>query len=152
MLEMQYVVFKLSMERFCVDISNVSNITEFDSITSVPNAPDYIAGIINLRGDIIPIIDLKKRFNIIENERTHEARVIVISFSGKDVGFIVDSVSEVLRLPRKDIAETPALLKNLGNGYMTGVAKVNNSIAIVLDLELIFSEEERDMVIALKEE
>lgn len=152
MAEMQYVVFRLDTERFCVDISNVSGITEYREITGVPNSPSYIKGVINLRGDIIPVVNLKKRFDLPEKKVTSETRIINISFNGKDIGFLVDAASEVLRISEEDIDEAPDIIKSKDGDYISGVAKIDEKIAIVLDLEKIFTEEERKVVIGLKEE
>lgn len=151
MAEMQYVVFKLGKERFCVDISNVSGITEHSEITPVPNSPNYIKGVVNLRGDIIPVVNLKYRFGIEESALTHETRIINIAFNGKDIGFLVDSASEVLRISTDEIEAAPQIIKGNDGDYISGVAKIDNKIAIVLDLEKIFSEEERVKIMALKE-
>lgn len=151
MAEMQYVVFKLGNERFCVDISNVSGITEHSEITPVPNSPKYIKGVVNLRGDIIPVVNLKCRFGIEESDLTHETRIINIAFNGKDIGFLVDSASEVLRISTDDIEAAPQIIKGKDGDYISGVAKIDNKIAIVLDLEKIFSDDERVKIMALKE-
>lgn len=152
MSEMQYVVFKLGQERFCVDIANVSGITEYREITGVPNSPSYIEGVVNLRGDIIPVVNLKKRFNIKEVERSEETRIININFNGKDIGFIVDEASQVLRITSDNIDPAPDIIKGKNGAYIAGIAKIDNQIAIVLDLENIFDEEERALVMGLKEE
>jgi purine-binding chemotaxis protein CheW len=151
MAEMQYVVFKLGEERFCVDISNVSGITEYREITGVPNAPVYIEGVVNLRGDIIPVVNLKKRFNITATELSEETRIVNINFSGKDIGFLVDEASQVLRITSDNIDPAPDIIKGKNGEYIAGIAKIDNQIAIVLDLEHIFNEEERELVMGLKE-
>lgn len=150
MAEMQYVVFRLGVERFCVDISNVSAITEFKEITPVPNSPKYIEGVINLRGDIIPVVNLKQRFEIQEVERSEETRIININFNGKDIGFLVDEASQVLRIGVEDIEPAPEIIRGKDRAYISGIAKIDNRIAIVLDLEHIFNEEERSAVMGLK--
>ncbi len=150
MTEMQYVVFRLGNERFCVDISNVSAITEYKEITSVPNSPSYIEGVINLRGDIIPVVNLKKRFNIEEIERSDDTRIVNINFNGKDIGFIVDEASQVLRIGQENIEAAPEIIKGKERAYISGIAKIDDRIAIVLDLAHIFNDEERLAVMGLK--
>ncbi len=152
MAEGQYVVFKLSGERFCVDITAVSGIAEYQNITNAPNSPEYIKGIINLRGDIVPVVNLKKRFNLPETELTSETRIINISFAGKDVGFLVDAASDVQHILDENIEEVPEILKKKDNEYISGVAKVDGKIVIVLDLTKIFNEEETEKVLQLKNE
>ncbi|MCK8061009.1 MULTISPECIES: chemotaxis protein CheW [unclassified Fusibacter] len=152
MAEMQYVVFKLGEERFCVEISNVSGITEYKEITGVPNSPSYIEGVVNLRGDIIPVVNLKKRFVIEETKLSEETRIININFNGKDIGFLVDEASQVLRITDDNIEPAPEIIKGKGGKYISGIAKIDDQIAIVLDLENIFDEEERALVMGMKEE
>lgn len=150
MAEMQYVVFRLGQERFCVDISNVSAITEFKEITPVPNSPTYIEGIINLRGDIIPVVNLKRRFNIEETKPSDDTRIVNINFNGKDVGFLVDEASQVLRIGSENIEVAPEIIKGKERAYISGIAKIDDRIAIVLDLEQIFNDDERVAVMGLK--
>ncbi len=151
MKNMQFVVFKLGEQSFCVDIDKVSSITEMTDISYLPNTADYISGVVNLRGEIIPIIDLKYRFNIESEARTNDARIIVIAFGNDNLGFIVDAVSEVVNVSATDISETPALIAETNN-YITSIAKINNKIAVVLDLENVFNNDEKDMLLALKTE
>lgn len=150
MAEMQYVVFRLGREKYCIDISFVAGITEFKEITSVPEAPYFIDGIINLRGDIIPIVNLKNRFHIEQSEKTDDTRIIVVKVSGKDVGFIVDEASQVLRISTDDIEAAPEIIKGKDREYISGVAKISGEIAIVLDLEKILNEEEKVVVLAIE--
>ncbi len=150
MAEMQYVVFRLSKEKYCIDISFVAGITEFKEITAVPEAPYFIDGIINLRGDIIPIVNLKKRFNIEQTEKTADTRIIVVKVAGKDVGFIVDEASQVIRISTEDIEEAPEIIKGKDREYISGVAKIAGEIAIVLDLERVLNEEEKNVVLAIE--
>ncbi len=151
MRDMQFVVFKLGKQSFCVDIDKVSCITEMTDISYLPHTADYISGVVNLRGEIIPIIDLKYRFNIENEARTNDARIIVIAFGDDNLGFIVDAVSEVINVSAENIAETPALIAE-SNNYITAIAKIEDKIAVVLDLENVFNSDEKDMLIALKTE
>jgi purine-binding chemotaxis protein CheW len=146
MSESQYVVFRLEKEKYGVDIANVGGITEVTEITKVPNSPYFIEGVINLRGSIIPIINLKKRFNIVHTEETNDKRIIIINVKGKDVGYIVDEASQVLRIDNNDIDPTPSLLLSEDRKYISGIAKVNNSIIILLDLVNILNTQEIDQI------
>lgn len=150
MAEMQYVVFRLGQERFCVDIGNVSAITEYRDITSVPNSPTYIEGVVNLRGDIIPVVNLKRRFNIDDTTVSDDTRIVNINFNGNDIGFLVDEASQVLRIDKDMIEPAPEIIKGKGSAYISGIAKIDDRIAIVLDLEHIFNDDERAAVMGLK--
>lgn len=143
MTENQFVVFKLGDEKYGVDILNVSTISEYLEITRVPDAPNYVQGMINLRGDIIPVINLKRRFNIPETDVSDETRIIIYTIDGVAIGFLVDEASQVLRVDDKDIEETPAILRGADREYISGVGKYNNQIIILLDFSKILSDAER---------
>lgn len=143
MAENQFVIFKLGEERYAVDILNVGGISEFRDVTKVPNAPYFIDGIINLRGDIIPIVSLKKRFNIPEKAVDSDTRIIINNIRGKDIGFVVDEASQVIKIDDADIEDAPDIVKGADRQYISGVGKVNDQIVILLNLEKILSEEEQ---------
>lgn len=146
MAENQFVIFKLGSERYAVDILNVGGISEYREITKVPNAPVFIDGIINLRGDIIPIVNLKKRFNIPEKQVDSDTRIIINNIGGKDIGFIVDEASQVIKIDDANIEPAPEILKSGDREYIAGVGKVEDTIVILLDLEKILSEDEKKRV------
>jgi len=144
MSDRQYVIFKLGDEKYGVDISNVGGITEFSTITKVPNAPQYIEGMINLRGDIIPIINLKTRFNIPVTEGDTDPRIIVYNTKDRDIGFIVDDASQVLRLEGKDIDPAPSIITGKDRQFIDGVGKYEGEIIVLLDFEKILSDDETE--------
>jgi purine-binding chemotaxis protein CheW len=143
MTENQFVVFMLGDEKYGVDILNVSTISEYLEITKVPDAPVYVEGIINLRGDIIPVINLKKRFNIAETSISDDTRIIIYSIDGVAIGFLVDEASQVLRIDESQIEPTPAILKGADREYISGVGKHEGKIIILLDFAKILSDDER---------
>lgn len=149
MTENQFVVFKLGEERYGVDILNVNTISELMDITKVPDAPNYVKGIINLRGDIIPVINLKSRFNIPETEIDEETRIIIYAIDGVLIGFLVDEASQVLRIDSKDIESTPVILRGGDREYISGVAKYENKIIILLDFAKVLNDSEREQIKAL---
>ncbi|MCG8540609.1 MAG: chemotaxis protein CheW [Clostridia bacterium] len=148
MSEKQYVIFNLGNEEYGVDIMKVKEISEFKESTKVPNAPYFVDGIINLRGEIIPIVNLKKRFNIDNNDVDSDTRIIVINLNERNVGFVVDEASQVLRINDNDIDPAPEIIAGIERQYITGVGKVDEKIIILLDLEKILTDEEK---IKLKE-
>jgi len=151
MAENQFVIFRLGNEKYGVDIMKVKEICEYKASTKVPNAPDFIEGIINLRGEIIPIVNLKKRFKISgADEVSTYSRIIVININEKNVGFIVDEASEVLRINGADIEEAPEIITGIDRRFITGVGKVNESIILILDLEKILTEKEKEKLEELK--
>lgn len=145
--EIQLVVFKLrqgdAVCEYGVSITSVQEIIPVAEPTRLPQTLDFIEGIINLRGKIIPIIDLKKRFNMGTSEVTPETRSVVVDVEGKTVGIIVDEVSEVMRLPVDSIEPPPAVIGGIASDYITGVGKLDDRLLILLDMDKILSEGER---------
>lgn len=146
MLEKQYVIFKLENEAYGVDIMNVKEITEYKESVKVPNTPKFVDGIINLRGDITPIINLRKRFNLENICANSDTRVIVISIKNRQVGFIVDEASQVLRINDENIEPAPELVAGIDKKYITGVGKLDDKIVLLLDLEYILTDDEKDKI------
>jgi len=141
----QLVAFQLGNEGYCVDISNVREINRLVEITHIPESPPFVEGVINLRGQIIPIIDLRRRFGLVDEHKKdqHETRIMVVDTMGTLVGFIVDAVREVLRISSDKIEPTPDLMaSNIGRKYIEGVASVGERLLIILNSDLIFASEE----------
>jgi purine-binding chemotaxis protein CheW len=112
-------------------------------ITKVPRAPEFVEGVINLRGKVIPIIDLRKRFGLESREHDKHTRIIVIEISNMIVGFVVDSVSEVLRIPADTVEPPPPVVAGLESEYISGVGKLADRLLILLDLDRLLSGEEQ---------
>ncbi len=138
----QLVSFKLGKEEFGVDILKVQEINRMLEITEMPNSPDFVEGIINLRGRIIPVIDLKKRLSMPAKEHDSSTRIIVVELNGKTVGFVVDEVSEVLRIESNITEPPPDMVAGIDSDYITAVAKLEDRLLILLDLNKILSQEE----------
>ncbi|MGI6145654.1 MAG: chemotaxis protein CheW [Peptococcia bacterium] len=133
-MEEQYVVFKLGQEEYGLDILMVQEIVRPLETTKLPNSPDYILGIVNLREDVIPIIDLRRFFNLEVTDVTDDSRVIVIKQNDHAFGVFVDEVHEVLRINKGQIKSNEALDHNINKKYIKGVAKVQQRLIILLDL------------------
>ncbi len=131
--EYQVVSFDIGVEEFAVDILDVQEIIRMVEITRVPKAPHYVKGVINLRGKVIPIMDLRLRFGLPTAERTKETRIVVVDIARIILGLIVDSVSEVLRIPSSEV-EPPPSGNQAGSEFHKGVAKVDDRLLILLDL------------------
>ena len=134
---LQLVSFNIGSEEFGVDILKVQEINRMVEITRVPQAPPYVEGVINLRGKVIPIVDLRKRFNMEEKEYDKNTRNVVVDISGNIMGMVVDSVSEVLRLPANTIEPPPEIVANINSEYIKGVAKLEDRLLIFLDLSKV---------------
>ncbi|KXS43580.1 MULTISPECIES: chemotaxis protein CheW [unclassified Candidatus Frackibacter] len=138
----QLIVFDLGGEEFGVKITKVQEIIRMKELTQLPNASEFMAGIINLRGDIISVIDLRKRFGV-EQKETKKTRIIIVEMDNQDVGLIVDSVSEVLRIEPADIEDAPERIAGIKDDYLKGIGKVDDRIIILLDLDQLLTTEEK---------
>lgn len=141
---LQIVSFTIENEEFGIDILKVEEIIRILNITKIPNSPEFIEGFVNLRGKVIPIVNLRKRLKINPKEFDNQTRVIVVNINNFTVGFIVDRVREVLRIPSSITEPTPYLTRSVKSEYITGVAKLENRLLILLDLEKILSLEEKE--------
>jgi purine-binding chemotaxis protein CheW len=142
----QLVTFSIGEEEFGVDILKVQEIIRTMEITRVPKAPDFVEGVINLRGNVIPIIDLRKRFGLETRDHDKHTRIIVIEINNMIVGFVVDSVSEVLRIPANTVEPPPPVVAGLESEYISGVGKLEDRLLILLDLDRLLSGEEKDVL------
>lgn len=143
---LQLVSFKIANEEFGVDILNVQEINKMTQITRVPNAPDFVEGVINLRGRVIPIIDLRTRLKLEKKEHDKETRIIVVEISGKTVGFIVDAVKEVLRIPTSIIEPPPQLATGIDSDFIRAVGKLDDRLLILIDLEKVLTEQDKEQL------
>ncbi len=139
----QVVSFRLGNEEYGVDISQVQEIIRMVEITHVPRAPRFMEGVINLRGQLIPIIDLRTRFGMARTEHTKSTRIVVTEIGSKRVGMVVDSVSEVLNIPMEHVEDAPDMIASVGTEYIQGVGKVNDRLIILLDLTMVINGEEK---------
>jgi purine-binding chemotaxis protein CheW len=135
----QLVTCRLGREEFAIDILSVQEIIRMVEVTRVPKAPAFVEGVINLRGRIIPVLDLRQRLGMADAERTEQSRIVVVSVHSLIVGLLVDSVSEVLRIPCSTIEAPPALGSTVGAEFIRGVGRIADRLLIVLDLNRLFS-------------
>jgi purine-binding chemotaxis protein CheW len=136
---LQLVSFHIGGEEFGLDILRVQEIIRVQQLTRVPNSPDFVDGVINLRGKVIPVVALRKRFGLEELAHDKQTRIVVIEVKGTVLGFIVDSVSEVLRIPA-DTVEPPPRLGKVEREYVSGVGKLDNRLLILLDVDRLMSD------------
>jgi purine-binding chemotaxis protein CheW len=134
---LQLVSFKIGDEEFGVDILKVQEINRMIAVTRVPNAPEYVDGVINLRGKVLPVIDLRSRLGMMRKEHDKNTRIIVVELSGKTVGFVVDAVSEVLRIPKSVTEPPPSLTAGINADYITAVGKLEDRLLTLLDLDKV---------------
>ncbi len=146
---LQLVTFSIGSEEFGVNILEVKEIIRTMEITKIPRAPNFVNGVINLRNLVIPIIDLRCRFGMKMKEPDSSTRIIVLEISELLVGFVVDSVSEVLRIPHSTIEPTPPVISGLEADYISGVGKLKDRLLILLDLDKLISVEDMEMLASL---
>jgi purine-binding chemotaxis protein CheW len=132
---LQLVSFNLDEEEFGVDILKVREINKMMQITKVPKSPHYVEGVINLRGRIIPVIDLRTKIGMVKKEYGNNTRIIVVEVMDKTIGFIVDKVSEVLRIPSNITEAPPELVTGINSEFIKSVAKIEDRLLILIDLE-----------------
>lgn len=144
---LQLVICQLSNEEFGIGISRVKEIIRVPAITKVPQVLSYVEGIINLRGSLIPVINLAERFGLSHSERDENSRIVVVELDKLTAGMIVDSVTEVLRIPSGSIEQAPDLItRGVSEKYIQGVGKLDDRLLILLDIDRIFTEEQKKII------
>jgi purine-binding chemotaxis protein CheW len=146
---MQLVSFRLANEEYGIEITKVQEIILMGEITRIPQTPEYIKGLINLRSSVIPIVDLRQRFGMTCEDATDTTRIMVVNVEGRTIGIIVDAVSEVLRINHSHIAPPPPTVAALGKEYLTGLVKLEIRLLILLNIDRILSLEETQLVEAV---
>ncbi len=139
---LQLVSFKIGNEEFGIDIFKVKEINRIMQVTKVPNSPRYVEGVVNLRGRIIPIVDLRSRLHLTRKEHDKNTRIIVVEVGASTVGFIVDEVREVLRIPVTITESPPSMAAGIDSDFIKSVGKLNDRILLLLDLEKVIEAEE----------
>ena len=141
---MQLVGFQIANENFGVNILTVQEIIRSAPVTNVPNSPIFVEGVINLRGDIIPVIDLRKRLNLYQDDSDFRKNwILILNINHRVVGFIVDRVTEVLKIPEDTIEPPPDIIvAGLENQYIQGVCDIDNTLMIILNFERVLFNEE----------
>ncbi len=145
-----YLTFRLDEEMFSIDVSQVREILDFTPITKVPQAPDFMRGVINVRGSVVPVVDMRLKFGMSEAENTVNTRIIVLEISFDDealvLGVIADSVHDVVEMEPEVIEDPPKIGTRWRTEFIRGIAKLNDQFVIILDIDRIFSSDELAMV------
>ncbi len=152
----QYLTFKLGEEVFAVDVSHVREILEFTTVTKVPRTPDYMRGVINLRGSVVPVLDMRLKFGLSRTEKTVDTCVIVVEVFFEDestiIGALADSVQEVLELEPDQIEPAPRIGTQLKTEFIKGMGKRDDRFIILLDIDKVFSSEELAVIAEMEGE
>ncbi len=141
-MENQLVVFRLAQEHYGVDIAVVEGIIKMQAITAVPHAARFVEGVTNLRGTVLPVVDMRRRFGLPLGEQTKDTRIIVVEMDGVTVGMVVDAVHEVMRVPVEDIEPPAPMVTTVDSAFITGIAKVEDRLIILLDLAKVLTIQE----------
>ena len=144
---LQLVTFTLGSEEYAVDILKVQEINRMKEITRVPNSPAYVEGVINLRGKVIPVVNIRKKFGLPEKENDEQSRIMIIDIQGITMGLVVDSVSEVLRVPSDIVEPTPPMASTISTEFIRGIAKLEDRLIILLDMDRLLGKAEETALI-----
>jgi purine-binding chemotaxis protein CheW len=146
--QVQIVTFRIGADEFGLDVFIVHEILRHQPIRAVPRAPEFVEGVIDVRGTLVPVLDLRKRFEVGKPSDDHDARIVIVQFGQERLGVVVDAVTEVLRVPETAVSEPPAYFRGLAAEYVRGIVRLPERLIVVLDMERILSSQER---IALEE-
>jgi purine-binding chemotaxis protein CheW len=139
---LQYVTFRLDDETYGINVMQIQEVLRYTEIAPVPGAPDYVLGIINLRGNVVTVIDTRKRFGLIESEISDQTRIVVLELEGQVIGVLVDSVAEVVYLKQSEIETAPNVGNEESARFIQGVCNKNGELIILVEFEKMLSEEE----------
>lgn len=144
----QVVCFRLATEEYGIDIMRAQEIIIPGAITRMPEVPDYVLGLINLRGHVIPVVDLRRRFGLAESEIQDSTRIVVVNVGGKTIGMIVDAVTEVLRISADQMEPAPPGVSGIGHEYIRGLAKLTDKLLILLNIENVLTDEQSTALVS----
>lgn len=148
-MEQQLVVFELANEFYGINIALVESIIKVQAITQLPQTPNYVKGVTNLRGSVLPVIDLRTRFALETKEDTRQTRIIIVTMGTVKVGVVVDGVSEVLRISDESIEPLPPLVNSVDSAFLKGIVRLENRLIILLELSKVLNLEEQKSLEAL---
>jgi purine-binding chemotaxis protein CheW len=142
----EYLTFKLGTEEYGLEILKVQEIRGYDAVTKIANTPDFIKGVVNLRGKIVPIVDLRIKFNLSNVEYDEFTVVIVLSLNRRVVGVVVDGVSDVMALKDDQIRDVPSLVTSIDTKYIVGLATVEEKMLIIVDIEQLMTSDDMALI------
>jgi purine-binding chemotaxis protein CheW len=142
----EFLSFKLGQEEYCLDILSVQEIRGYDTVTGIANTPDFIKGVINLRGNIVPIVDLRIKFRLSDARYDATTIVIILNLNRKMIGIVVDSVSDVIALPLDSIREAPRFGSAINTEFISGMATIDERMLIVVDIQRLMSSDDLQLI------
>jgi purine-binding chemotaxis protein CheW len=141
--QVQLVTFRVGGEEFGLDVFQVHEILRWQAPTAVPRAPAFVEGVLDVRGTLVPVVDLRRRFELKEAAYDDETRIVLVDYQGERLGLVVDAVTEVLRAPETAITAPPAYVRGLAAEYLRGIVRLESRLVVLLDLDRILSSTER---------
>ena len=148
-METQVVVLELANGHYGVDVAAIEGIIKMRAITRMPHAPSYVAGITNLRGTVVPVIDLRSRFGLEQQPVTQDTRIVIAFIEENKVGLIVDAVSQVMRVSDDAIEPPPPMATTVSSAFIKGIAKIDGQLVILLDLDKVLNATEKESLTAV---
>lgn len=142
----EFLSFRLGQEEYCLDILSVQEIRGYDTVTSIANTPEFIKGVINLRGNIVPIVDMRIKFRLSDARYDATTIVIILNLNKKMIGIVVDSVSDVIALPLDDIREAPRFGSAINTEFISGMATIDGRMLIVVDIQKLMSSDDLQLI------
>ncbi len=134
---MKFVIFKMDEEYYGIDITSVKSIERIQYFARIPNAPKYVKGVINLRGEVVPVLDLRLRFDLTPREVDSNSRIIIVFVNDLEIGLLVDSSSEVIEISSEEIDSPPSVKDSVTEGFIKGIGKKDGKIIILIDIEKV---------------
>ena len=141
--QVQLVTVRLGPEEFGLDVFAVHEILRYSEPTPVPRAPEFVEGVIDVRGTLVPVVDMRRRFELAEAPVNDETRVVLVEHGGERLGLVVDAVTEVLRVPETAVSEPPAYIRGLAAEFVRGIVRLEARLVVLIDIERILSSQER---------
>jgi len=141
--QVQLVTFRVGGEEFGLDVFQVHEILRWQEPTQVPKAPAFVEGVLDVRGTLVPVVDLRKRFEVHDLAYDDDTRIVLVDFQGERLGLVVDAVTEVLRAPETAVTPPPSYFKGLAAEFLRGIVRLENRLVVLLDLDRILSSQER---------
>ncbi|MDP3268990.1 MAG: chemotaxis protein CheW [Legionella sp.] len=142
----EYLTFKLGDESYGIEILNVQEIRGYDAVTQIANSPDYVKGLINLRGKVLPIVDLRIKFNLQNFDYNEFTVVIILNLSGREVGVVVDGVSDVINLKADQVRDVPSLVTSIDTTYIVGLAMLAEQMIILVDIAQLMTSQDIEII------
>lgn len=146
---MQLVTFRLGDETFGIEIKNVHEIIRWQEVTRIPRAPAFLEGVIDLRGNVVPVLDLRRRFGTGAAERGPKTRIVVVRVAEATLGLVVDSVAEVLKCPPDRISAPPSAVAGVGREFLRGICRLSDRLVVLLDVDRILEADEAESLTSL---